>query len=68
MADLKKGDRARLRPVVIEGEILKHRFDEETGAKFLRLSWKDAETGEEHEREFPAGDLEAVEPVDAAAA
>jgi hypothetical protein len=58
MADLKKGDFARVRPVVIAGQVVRHRFDEVTGEKFLRLSWKDA-SGEPHEREFPVGDLEA---------
>lgn len=52
-------DRARVRPKVIEGEIVDKRFDPKTGEKELLLSWKD--DGEEHTRWFAEDELEPVE-------
>jgi hypothetical protein len=61
-----KGDKARVRPVIVEGEVLRVRFDEETGAKLIHLGWKGPE-GEVHERVFAEADLDLVEPVAAGA-
>ncbi|GEP11827.1 hypothetical protein [Methylobacterium gnaphalii] len=53
-----KGDKARVRPVIVEGEIIRVKFDEETGAKLVLLGWNDA--GEAHERWFSEAELEPV--------
>lgn len=58
MAGLKKGDAARVRPVVVAGTFEGRRFDPDTGELLgERLAWTGAD-GEAHVREFPPGTLE----------
>lgn len=56
MAELDKGMRARVRPVIVAGEITNRRFDPETGEKELLLAWDAG--GERHERWFKPSELE----------
>lgn len=56
---LKEKDRARVRPRIVEGEIVEVRFDQKTGEKSLLLVWA-AEDGE-HQRWFPAEELEPID-------
>ena len=54
-----KGDIARLVQPVVQGEVTSIKFDENTGAKRLQLSWEDGD-GNPQERWFTEGDLEFV--------
>lgn len=63
MTELDKGMKARVRPVIVAGEISDRRFDPSTGEKELKLTWSAG--GEVHERWFKPAELE---PDPAAAA
>lgn len=56
---LKVGDAARVVVPVIAGEVTQVKFNEDTGAKRILLTWTDLE-GETQERWFTEEELEAV--------
>lgn len=56
---LKGGQKARLKARIPEGEVVRQRFDPETGARELLLRWDGPEGT--LERWFPEGELEPVE-------
>ncbi len=62
MADLIVGAKARVRPVIVEGDLREQRFDTKTGAREVLLVWTAAD-GEMHERWFAPDDLEVI-PAD----
>lgn len=55
---VKTGDTARLIQPVVQGTVIKIKFDEDTGEKRALLAWTDAD-GTAQERWFPADALEA---------
>ena len=57
--DIKAGDTARLKITAPQGEVLRIKYDEDTGEKRALLSYVDGD-GVEHERWFLAADLEKV--------
>jgi hypothetical protein len=59
---ISQGDIARIVQPVIQGEVTSVKFDENTGAKRILLSWQDTD-GNPQERWFTEADLEVVTPA-----
>lgn len=56
---MQKGDKARIAPVIIEGEIIDVKFDVNTGEKRVLLAWTGAD-GVEHARWSAEAELTLV--------